>query len=281
MVLKAKKPVVSNSRLKMFVYGNPKVGKTTLSLQFPKPYIIDTEGTTDKKKYVDLIYKSDGDVLVTQDFDELLSQVKDLLTLKHDYKTLVIDSLTILYDDVLHKSALKNGTDFNRHYNEANKRMKHLINLLLRLDMNVIITSHSKNEYGSNMSVIGKTFDCYKKLDYIFDFIIEIQKIGKERVAIVKGTRLEEFKEDEVFPCSYEQFSKRYSIESLERESISEKLATDYQVNEINRLINLLHIPTESVQKWLDKNNAESFSEMTEDAIQKCIEHCKGKIKGN
>ena len=91
MALKAKKPEVKNNRLKLFMYGNAKVGKTTIAIQFPKPYIIDTEGTTDKKKYVDLIHKSDGDVLVTQDFDELVGQVKDLLTLKHSYKTLVID----------------------------------------------------------------------------------------------------------------------------------------------------------------------------------------------
>ena len=45
--------------------------------------------------------------------------------------------------------------------------MKHLLSLLLRLDMNVIITAHSKNEYGNNMVVLGQTFDCYKKLDYL------------------------------------------------------------------------------------------------------------------
>lgn len=280
MALKAKKPVVKNNRLKLFMYGNAKVGKTTLGIQFPKPYIIDTEGTTDKKKYVDLINKVDGDVLVTQDFDELVEQVKDLLTLKHDYKTLVIDSLTILYNDLLDKSALKVGTEFGRHYGEANKKVKNLINLLLRLDMNVIITSHAKNEYGDKLQVLGSTFDCYKKLDYIFDLILEIQKRGKDRVAIVKGTRLEEFGEGEVFPCSYNEFKNRYSTEALERESVAQEIADIAQVNELLRLIDLLKVPVEIYQKWLDKATSETWQDMPKDAIQKCIDHLTSKIKG-
>ena len=280
MALKATKPVVKNNRLKLFMYGNAKVGKTTLAIQFPKPYIIDTEGTTDKEKYVELINKGDGAVLITQDFDELVEQVKELLVTKHDYKTLVIDSLTILYNDLLDKSAIKVGTEFGRHYGEANKKVKHLINLLLRLDMNVIITSHAKNEYGSKLEVLGSTFDCYKKLDYIFDLILEVQKRGKERVAIVKGTRLKEFEEAVVFPCSYNEFSKRYSTEALERVSVAQEIADIYQVNEILRLIDLLKVPRETYEKWLDKAGSESWDEMPANAIQKCIDFLTSKIKG-
>jgi hypothetical protein len=280
MALRAKKPVVKNNRLKLFMYGNAKVGKTTLGVQFPKPYIIDTEGTTDKEKYVDLINKVDGAVLVTQDFDELVEQVKDLLTLKHDYKTLVIDSLTILYNDLLDKSALKVGTEFGRHYGEANKKVKHLINLLLRLDMNVIITSHAKNEYGSKLEVLGSTFDCYKKLDYIFDLILEIQRRGSERVAIIKGTRLNEFEESAVFPCSYSEFSKRYSVEALERTAIAQEIADESQVKELVRLIDLIKVPDDIWQKWLDKACSDKWEEMPKDAIQKCIDHLKSKIQG-
>ncbi len=280
MALKATKPVVKNNRLKLFMYGNAKVGKTTLGIQFPKPYIIDTEGTTDKEKYVDLINKGDGVALITQDFDELVDQVKELLTTKHDYKTLVIDSLTILYNDLLDKSAIKVGTEFGRHYGEANKKVKHLINLLLRLDMNCIITSHAKNEYGSKLEVLGSTFDCYKKLDYIFDLILEIQKRGKECVAIVKGTRLVEFEEYSVFPCSYSEFSKRYSTEALERVAISQEIASLDQVSELLRLIDLLKVPSETYQKWLDKSGSDTWEEMPREAIQKCIDYLMSKVKG-
>jgi hypothetical protein len=281
MVLKAKKPEVKKNRLKLFMYGPAKIGKSTLAYQFPVPYIIDTEGTTDKQKYVDLINASEGDVLVTQDFDELVDQVKELLTVKHKYKTLVIDSLTILYNDLLDKSALKVGTEFGRHYGEANKKFKHLINLLLRLDMNVVITSHSKNEYGSKLEVIGTTFDCYKKLDYIFDLILEVQKRGKERMALIKGTRLVEFEENTIFPCSYKEFSTRYSVEALEREAEAQVLATQDEVVECLRLIDLLKIQSDVYQKWLDKSGSETFQEMPKESINKCIEYMKSRIKGD
>lgn len=280
MALKATKPVVAENRLKLFLYGNAKIGKTTLALQFPKPYVIDTDGTTNKPKYVDLINKADGAAYITQDFDELMEQVKYLLTLKHDYKTLVIDSFTLFYDDLLEKSALK-GTEFGRHYVATNSRVKHLIRLLLRLDMNVIITSQSKQQYGKNLEVLGNTFDCYKKMDYVFDLILEVQLRGDNRVALVKGTRLSEFKENEVFSCSYEEFSKRYSKEIMERTVKAQEIATDEQVLEILRLIGLLKIPSETYQKWLDKGSSETWEEMPRDAIQKCIDHLKSKIKGD
>jgi RecA-family ATPase len=280
MGLRGVKPKALSKRLKMFLYGPAKIGKSTAAIQFPKPYWIDTEACADKKKYVELIEKHDGVVFQTQDFDELLKEVRELLTTKHEYKTLIIDSLTILYNDLVDKAGVKFGTDFGRHYNEANKKVKHLLNLLLRLDMNVIITSHSKNEYGQNMTVLGQTFDCYKKLDYLFDLIIEVQKRGKERVAIIKGSRFEQFSEDEVFPFNYEEIAKRYGKEVIERDSIAEILATEEQVREVKRLIDLLKVPEETYQKWLEKYQSEKFEEMTQEAIQKCLDYLRSKIQG-
>lgn len=210
MALRAKKPAMIEQRLKALFYGCAGVGKTMAAIQFPKPYIIDTEGSTNKPQYVKQIEKSDGAVLMTVDFDEMVNEVKELLTTKHDYKTLVIDSLTLLYNDLLEKAEKKVGTEFGRHYGEANKRMKQLLNLLFRIDMNVIITSHSKNEYGSNLAVLGQTFDCYKKLDYLFDLVFEIQKRGDKRIGLVKKSRIESFPDTDTFPFSYEEIASRY-----------------------------------------------------------------------
>ncbi len=280
MALKATKPVVAQNRLKLFLYGNAKIGKTTLALQFPTPYVIDTDGSTNKPKYVDLVVNGKGDAYITQDFDELMEQVKDLNNLKHHYKTLVIDSLTVFYDDLLEKCAVKLGTKFGIHYTEANRRIKHLIRLLLKLDMNVIITSQAKEKYGEKLEVLGTTFDCYKKMDYVFDLILEVQLRGEERVALVKGTRLSEFKEKDCFPCNYNEFSKRYSKEILERNTVSQEISTLEQVCEILRLIGLLKISPEIYQKWLDKAGAETWEEMPKDDIQKCIDFLESKIKG-
>lgn len=279
MALRGVKPEAIQKRLKALFYGSAGVGKTMAAIQFPKPYIIDTEGSTDKKQYVAAIKKNDGAVLITQDFDELMVEVRTLMTEKHDYKTLVIDSLTILYNDLLDKAEKKVGSEFGRHYNEANKKMKSLLNFLFRLDMNVIITSHSKNEYGQNLSVLGQTFDCYKKLDYLFDLVFEIQKRAKDRVGIVKKSRIESFPDSETFPFNYDEISKRYGAEVMEREAVAEKLASKGQVERLKELVELYKEPQEIIEKWLTKANAETFDEMNESVIKKLITHMENKSK--
>lgn len=280
MGLRGIKPESIQKRLKALFYGAAGVGKTTAAIQFPAPYLIDTEKGAENDQYTKILKNSGGVIFQTSDFDELLQEVKSLLTEKHEFKTLIIDPLTTLYNDLIDKSAIKNGTEFGKHYNEANKKIKNLLNLLLRLDMNVIITSHSKNEYGQNMAVIGQTFDCYKKLDYLFDLVFEIQKRGKDRVGLIKKSRIESFPDGEQFPFSYEEMAKRYQRDVLERTSISEKLADHTQLKEIERLIELIKLPQDIWQKWLDKSNSEKFEDMPYDCIQKCIDYLNSKIQG-
>lgn len=280
MSLRGVKPEAIQKRLKALFYGGAGVGKTTAAISFPCPYLIDTERGAENTQYVKLLEQSGGAIFQTNDFDDLTREVMSLLTEKHEYRTLVIDPLTTLYNDLLDKAAIKVGTEFGRHYGEANKSMKHLLNLLLRLDMNVIITSHAKNEYGQNLSVLGQTYDCYKKLDYLFDLVFEIQKRGKERIGIIKKSRIETFPDGETFPFSYAEIAERYGREVLERSAIAEKLADAEQVKQILRLIDLLKYPEEKWQKWLDKANSEKWEEMPYQSIQKCIDFLKSEIQG-
>lgn len=279
MALKAVKPETIQKRLKALFYGAAGVGKTTACLSFPRPYLIDTEKGATNDQYIRLLQKSGGVVFQTADFDELVIEIKSLLAEKHEYKTLIIDPLTMLYNDLLDKSAVKNGTDFGRHYNDANKQMKHLLNLLLRLDMNVIITAHAKNEYGQGLTVLGQTFDCYKKLDYLFDLVFEIQKRGNDRIAFIKKSRIESLPDGEAFPFSYDEVAKRYGKEILERDAIAEKLANREQIGRLKMLIDLYKEPEEIVQKWLDKANAATLDEINEEIALKLISHMEGKSK--
>ena len=260
-------------------YGSAGVGKTTAAINFPRPYLIDTEKGAVNDGYIEILEDRGGAVFQTSDFDELVTEVKALLTEKHEFKTLVIDPLTTVYNDLLDKASLKVGTEFGRHYGEANKQMKHLCNLLLRLDMNVIITSHAKVVYGDNLSVIGNTYDCYKKLDYIFDLVFEIQKRGESRVAVIKKSRVKTFEDNSSFTFNYDEVSKKYGKKYLERDAVAEVLATEEQVLELKKIINLLKVDGEVVQKWLKKADSETIEEMNSKFIQKCIDYLKSKIE--
>src|SRR5258708_6025570 len=101
MTLRAKKPEPIQKRLKLFVYGAAGVGKTTAAIQFPSAYLIDTERGADP--YTKTINKSRSVVFASNNFDEVSKEVKELLTTKHDYRTLIIDPVTQLYNSVQEK----------------------------------------------------------------------------------------------------------------------------------------------------------------------------------
>src|SRR5438046_1697115 len=190
-MLRAKKPEAVTKRLKLFMFGPAGVGKTTAAIQFPNSYIIDCEKGTEN--YEKLINASGSAVLQTTDMLDVIAEVKALLTERHEYRTLVIDPITTVYNDLLEKCEQKVGSDFGRHYGEANKQMKCLANLIMALDMNVVVTAHSKKEYGDNLKVLGQTFDGWRQLDYWFDLVMELGKRGRgkeaKRVAKVVKTR--------------------------------------------------------------------------------------------
>ena len=280
MPLKGTKPKNIQKRLKAFWYGSAKVGKTIAAIQFPNPYLIDTEKGAENNRYTSLLEEHDGAIFQCNDIEDIIKEIYTLLSERHSYKTLIIDPITPVYDNLLEECAKKVGTEFGRHYGEANKRMKHLLTLLLRLDMNIIVTAHAKNLYGKDLAVLGQTFDGYKKLDYLFDLIIEVQRRGKERYGIVKGTRLEGFVEDESFVFNYDNISKKYNKELMEKEAKPEDLASPEQIKDLTRLINILKIEEEVINKWLSKAEASSFEEMSNDNILKCIVHLEDKIDG-
>lgn len=280
MALKFKKPEVKQQRLKAMFYGEMGTGKSTCACQFPQTAYIDTEDTSSKKKYAKMIIENNGLVLASGDFDEILQQVKELMSTKHEFKTLVIDSLTIPYENLQADCERVTGSDFGRHVTAANKKMKLLVNLLLRIDMNVIVTCQSKKEYGSNMSVIGQTYSCYNRLGYMFDLVFETQIRGDKFFAITKKSRIDEFPMNETFAFSYEEVIKRYGADCIDKTVVPQELASKEQVEEVQRLIDLFKIPEETWVKWIEKHNAETFEELSKETIQKIIEHLKSKFKG-
>jgi hypothetical protein len=291
MALRGITPKLVEKRAKLFLFGGPGVGKTTCAIQFPSPYLIDTERGAENDEYVAKLQAAGGAYFFTADFDELLREVTTLLTEKHGYRTLILDPLTVVYNDLLDRCARElaekdktgqsDGTEFGRHKALADRKVKRLVNLLLRLDMNVVITSHSKTRWekvGSEFKDAGTTFDCYAKLDYIFDLVFELQKRGSERVVVVRKTRMGAFPEGDVFPASYDAIAERYGRAILERGAVAVELATAEQVAEIQRLVDLLKIESSVTDKWLAKADADNFDEFPRDVAEKIIASLIAKV---
>lgn len=283
MALRGIQPELVQKRLKCLMYGVAGSGKTMAAISFPKPYLIDTEKGFEHQQYLDKIKENGGCVFHTTNFDELLAEVKALATEKHGYKTLIIDPLTVIYSNLVDQCALErvsptnpDGTAHGGHYMAVDRKMKQLVSLLIKVDMNVIVTSHSKTLYGANMSVLGQTFDCYKKLDYLFDLVFEIHKKGKVREAIIKKTRIESFPEGDRFAFSYDEIAKRYGREILEKDC-QELLATPQQISQVQSFIKLLNIQQPTIDKWFKKGEASNWDEMSRPVMECIIAYLKSK----
>ena len=276
MALRARKPEAVTKRLKLFMFGPAGVGKTTAAIQFPNSYVIDCERGSEN--YDKLITESGSAVFQTTDIQEVIAEVKSLLTEKHDYRTLVIDPITTIYNDLLDKCETQVGSDFGRHYGAANKTMKRLANLIMSLDMNVVVTAHAKPEYGQNLAKIGYTFDGWKQLDYWFDLVVELGKRGKKRFAKVVKTRLDSFPDEDVFEWSYDAIKRRYDVNVLEKEASQVRLAGPEQIREIKDLLALVRLPEGTTDKWFAKAGVDVWEDMPADVLQKCIEYVKGRL---
>ncbi len=288
MALRGKAPELIEKRLKALFYGPAGVGKTTAAIQFPKPYLIDTERGAENPQYVAALKKVGGAYFGTTDPDELIAEVTALLAEKHDYRTVIIDPLTIIYNDLLDRAADEVGTDYGRHKGPANRRIKHLLNLLLRLDMNVIITAHAKAKWVRSKDAKGKdvatqegiTFDAYDGLDYLFDIVFEVGKRGTDRVGIVRKTRIETFPEGDVFPFCYAEIAQRYGRDILERTATPQPLATAEQVAQLTAMLDERKDGATMLEKWLDKAKAERIEELPAEVAGKCLAFLNSNKKG-
>jgi hypothetical protein len=288
---KFKKPEVVEKRLKMFVYGPAGVGKTVAALAFKNAAIIDTEKGTDF--YNKLISESNSVVLQSTNPDEIYEELKTLLTTKNEYKTLIIDPITQVYNAIQEKwtrifeKHAKNAKDAEvqdfgmRYWGKVKGEFKSIQRLLLQVDKNVIVTAHQKDVYGAGFSKTGVTFDSMKGDDYFFDLVFRIENRNGTRMAIRQKERAVpgENKFPEEFEWSYANFAKFYGAEIMEKESAPVLLATEEQVSRIKMLVETLNISDDEVEKIMRKFDVSSFEELTSDNIAKGITHFESKLK--
>ncbi len=285
MTLKARKPeTVVPSKPKFLISGESGVGKTFFALDFPRPYLIDTESGATREQYQAKLKKAGGVYFGkdegAQDFNTVIEEIKTLATTSHDFKTLIIDSFSYLYLLEAAEAELKAGSDFGRDKKEANKPTRQMIRWLDKLDMNVILICHSKIKWerkGKDIISSGTTFDGYEKLEYILDLWIEIPRGGK--TFLVKKSRIESLPQDASMPLTYEKFIEVYGQKVVEGNVKQITLANYAQLAQLEELIKTLNIGEEQQEKVLKTFDAETWEELSEEQIQKCIEGLQKKIK--
>ena len=288
MALKGIKPeIVIPSKPKIMLSGKPGTGKSFFSLNAPAPYLLDTEGGATREQYVSKLIKQGGSYMGieqgSQDFMEVINQVRELATTKHPYKTLIIDSFSKLYNIEAAAAEERGGSDFGKDKREADKPTRKLLNWLGRLDMTVILVCHQKDKWirqGGQLIMEGSTFDGYKKLDYELDLWLETKLVGTSRYASIVKSRIEGFPVGTDIDLDFASFEKLYGRAVVEAPVKPIVLAGESQVAEIKRLVELLKVPQDEFDKWLTKAQATEPEDLSTENADKMLKFLNGKIKG-
>jgi hypothetical protein len=293
--LKGKKPGMSDpGKTKGLIFGEAGVGKTWFTLSFPRPFFIDTEGGADLRHYQERLKAADGAYLGPEDgacdFDFILEQMRALATENHPYKTLIIDSITKVFQTMIANESERLGDrdQFGASKKPAVGRMRRLINWATKLDMNIWFVAHEIPIWGTNPKTgqreeIGRGPDVWDKLVYELDLGLRVTRRGKEypALAAVHKSRLLGFPLADTFPLEYAEFAARYGKDYIEADTKTITLASSDQVAEIKRLAEIMNITDEQRDKILTKASADNWNELTTEQAADTIAWLKGKITGN
>lgn len=212
-------------RLKIAVYGPSGVGKTWFALHFPKVAVIDMEGGTDHYGG-----KFNFHVVRTKSVKEVLQYVDAFEKEQHDFETLVIDPITIVWTQLQtgrqdvkeRKAANKQGKDRNEvtdlesftqaDWNAVKKIYNKLMTSLINLDMHVVLIGRQSDltETKPNGDVVklGVKMDAEKNTIYAMDTVFRLDVVNGKRIAFIEKDRTMTFQiGDKVENISFESFA--------------------------------------------------------------------------
>lgn len=282
--LKAVKPTeVEPSKPKIIVSGKSGIGKTWFSLDFPSVYYIDTEGGADLNQYQKKLSDAGGMYFGleqgSRNFDTVIEEIITLATVKHEYKTLVIDSFTKLFNTEVantEEEMLRSGKEpsFGSEKKGATRKYRKLLYWLDKLDMNIILICHEKEKWGGSGKerfVEGYTYDAPEKLEYELHLHLRVIKKGNVRFGLVQKTRLEGFPEGEQINWIYSEFADRYGRSIIDRDAKPFIPATKEQLVKLTELMESMNVTPEQKEKMLSKAGADNLAEVSTETIDSWI----------
>ena len=179
--------------LKILVHGSHGVGKTSFMLNFPDLFVLDCEGSTAPYRGTRDFDGADVDGPGCYEMMKRLAVGSGPEGKPHKYRTLGIDGFSTLQADYMRRfrdEYIEEGMEFVRmmgsDYPSVYTHLDAIGMLITRVQMNVVITCHTKDEYEDKKSGGGDSFDfkktgrkvpdAYKGLGRYVDYIIHLDK---------------------------------------------------------------------------------------------------------
>ena len=268
------KAAIRERRLKLLLWGDYAVGKTTLALQFPRPAVIDLEGGTNHYGG-----SFDFDVLPATTPGEVVAAVQWLLDHEHPYTSLVLDPISPLWEAMqrhwsevfLRRNPASKGHKIEyydlqpRDWQVIKAELKHLVRMLHALDMNVIVTAREKPRYAESgfMQKVGETFDAERSLPYMFDTVVRLTVDEKgRRVAHTLKDRTNKLPKTP-WLLDYAVFEECFGRDTLGRAAVRAERIREDQLARLKDLIASLEMPDDQVRKRLPEYGATTLDELS------------------
>lgn len=180
-------PKLKIARPRIFLWGPPGAGKTRCALSLGNVALIDLEKGSQ-------YYKDEFrfDLMEPKTFEDILVAVRWLATNKHSYNTLVIDPITIAWDMCQEEFLIRKRQRKNDPYAEitggdwktVKPRYKSLMDLLCKIDMNVVAIARSGKNYvadGGELLKVDKddpeAAQAEKNTAYIMDTELQLKAV--------------------------------------------------------------------------------------------------------
>ncbi len=194
-----------------------------------------------------------------------------------------IDHLTTLHQEATSRHNPMGVEDYGKSYEKATREWRQIRHLVRVGDFNLICTAHLKPKY-EKQQVVGIVTDASKNVNADFSIVLYLQKNANGSYPSI--ARVEKWRRDPEDPRGLIPAQFPFTIEKVfelhggdgQGERVEIEMATDAQVAEMVKLLEVVKIPETEIEKWKKKAGAEEWADFTADDLAKCIAYVRSKL---